>query len=223
VPDAPAAPCAKVESTGVEATGPPDSPGIPARNGFNGLCRALLGDRALLPPSFADMWLVRAWLGRHASRELDASVGAPGPHDFAVRSHRLSSACRMTAHRFLRTRPAIPSHAQRCCVHRIPPRVRDDREPPLMWDETAAGIEVIWGRREQNYFRERDSTDPISASPSGKSHPTKSAAPVGAQPLIDAPIVREYCRTAVDGELPGASHSTQDSILVRRPNWHDRV
>ncbi|HKC00687.1 MAG TPA: hypothetical protein VKD23_18035, partial [Terriglobales bacterium] len=22
------------------------------------------------------------------------------------------------------------------CVHRIPPRVRDDREPPLEWDET---------------------------------------------------------------------------------------
>ena len=27
------------------------------------------------------------------SRELDASVGASGPHDFAVRSNRLSSAC----------------------------------------------------------------------------------------------------------------------------------
>ena len=27
------------------------TPGIPARNGFNGLCRALPGDRALLPPS----------------------------------------------------------------------------------------------------------------------------------------------------------------------------
>jgi hypothetical protein len=25
-------------------------------------------------------------------------------------------------------------------VHRIPPRVRDDREPPLMWDETALAI-----------------------------------------------------------------------------------
>src|SRR5258706_12256436 len=28
------------------------------------------------------------------SRELDASVGASGPHDFTVRSNRLSSACR---------------------------------------------------------------------------------------------------------------------------------
>ncbi len=30
---------------------PPKAPGIPARNGFNGVCRALPGDRALLPPS----------------------------------------------------------------------------------------------------------------------------------------------------------------------------
>ena len=29
-------------------------------------------------------------------------------------------------------------------VHRIPPRVRDDREPPLCWDGTAVNIEVIW-------------------------------------------------------------------------------
>ena len=50
------------------------------RNGFNGLFRALPGDRALLPPSPADI------------RKLDASVGASGPHDFAVRSRRRSSA-----------------------------------------------------------------------------------------------------------------------------------
>src|SRR3984893_592242 len=31
------------------------------------------------------------------------------------------------------TRPAIPSHAKRCRVHRDPPRVRDDRDTPLWW------------------------------------------------------------------------------------------
>jgi hypothetical protein len=41
------------ESTGVEAAGSPESPGIPARNGFNGVLRALPGDRAFLPPSSA--------------------------------------------------------------------------------------------------------------------------------------------------------------------------
>ena len=53
--------------------------------------------------------------------KLDASVEASGPHDFAVR---------LSAVRQKRIR-----------VHRIPPRVRDDREPPLMWDGTATDID----------------------------------------------------------------------------------
>jgi hypothetical protein len=55
VPAAPAASCAMVEvaheRSHHRSTG---TPGIPARNGFNGLFRALPGDRALLSPSFAD-------------------------------------------------------------------------------------------------------------------------------------------------------------------------
>jgi acyl-CoA synthetase (AMP-forming)/AMP-acid ligase II len=42
-----------VERTRV-TTSTPESPGIPARNGFNSVCRALPGDRAVLPPSPAD-------------------------------------------------------------------------------------------------------------------------------------------------------------------------
>src|ERR1700738_3079989 len=38
-----------VERTRV-TTSTPESPDVPARNGFNGLLRALPGDRALLPP-----------------------------------------------------------------------------------------------------------------------------------------------------------------------------
>ena len=57
------------------------TPGIPARNGFNGFLRALPGDRALLSPS----------PGTISCAELDASVGASGPHDFAVRKHAPSS------------------------------------------------------------------------------------------------------------------------------------
>src|ERR1700694_5519072 len=58
MPNAPAASCAMivVERTRV-TTSTPESPGIPARNGFNGFLRALLSDRALLPPSLADMVL----------------------------------------------------------------------------------------------------------------------------------------------------------------------
>jgi hypothetical protein len=66
-------------------------------------------------------------------RELDAGVEASGPHDFTVRKAS-----------------ALVSSA--ACVHRIPPRVRDDRDTPLMWDETAKLIEVIWVKREEEYF-----------------------------------------------------------------------
>ena len=51
-----------------------------------------------------------------ASQELDTSVGVSGPHDFAVRL----SAIRQ-------------KHIR---VHRIPSRVRDDRDTPLEWNET---------------------------------------------------------------------------------------
>src|SRR6202041_3297075 len=40
-------------------------------------------------------------------------------------------------------------------VHRIPPRVRDDREPPLKWDGTAVICEVIWVWREEEIFLRR--------------------------------------------------------------------
>src|SRR5258705_1575043 len=72
-----------VESTRV-TTSTPESPGIPARNGFNGFLRALPGDRAVLPPSPADMFCLSP-VGPTRLRKLDASVGASGPHDFAVR------------------------------------------------------------------------------------------------------------------------------------------
>jgi len=41
---------------------------------------------------------------------------------------------------------------QHVSVHRIPPRVRDDRDTPLEWDETAALMDLIWGNREGIYF-----------------------------------------------------------------------
>ena len=54
------------------------------------------------------------------------------------------------------------SHAQHCCVHRISSRVRDDRDTPLVWDETAAVIEVIWVGAEQKNFLLWDSTAAIT-------------------------------------------------------------
>ena len=57
------------ESTGVEAAGSPESPGIPARDGFNGFLRALPGDRAFLPPSSARRGSVFANLAPASGRQ----------------------------------------------------------------------------------------------------------------------------------------------------------
>jgi hypothetical protein len=122
-PDAPAAACAKIESK--KHTRQSGHTGITRhslRNGFNGFLRALPGDRAFLPPSPVKI----------AFHELDASVGASGPHDFSVRFRTV--------------------RYRRFHVHRIPSRVRDDREPPLEWDRTAANIPMIWYFGKTEYF-----------------------------------------------------------------------
>ena len=69
-------------------------------------------------------------LGRHAFRHLDASVGASGPHDFAVRKLHHSSARRSIAHR--PKGPALPSHAAltQTASTASRPAFRDDRERP---------------------------------------------------------------------------------------------
>ena len=73
----------------------------------------------------------------------------------------LSSAHLVIAHGFKRTRPAIPSRAKRCRVHRIPPRVRDDRDTPLLWGGMARVLEVIWVSRKPKYFCKEDWTTQI--------------------------------------------------------------
>jgi hypothetical protein len=112
------------------------------RGGFNGVLRALPGDRAFLPPSPRGPVACRTRSGRQASAQLDASIGASGPHDFSVRGglpqkpldelgtglaeafakavQRRSSARRGVAHGFS-SAPCDPrSRARRCRVHRIP-------------------------------------------------------------------------------------------------------
>jgi hypothetical protein len=56
-------------------------------------------------------------LAKLLPQNLNASVEASGPHDFAVRIRAVRQ--------------------QHIRVHRIPPRVSDDRDTPLWWDETA--------------------------------------------------------------------------------------
>src|ERR1700674_703157 len=84
------------------------------RNGFNGFLRALPGDRACLPPSPPRSLL------------LENLTPASGRQDHTA-SPSASHAIRLLT----------------CRVHRIPSRVRDDREPPLQWDETTTDKQVI--------------------------------------------------------------------------------
>src|ERR1700680_4461139 len=85
----------------------------------------LPGDRACLPPSSAEM----------ASANL---MPASGHQD-----HTTSP----SASRAIRQR--------RISVHRIPPRVRDDREPPLQRNGRAGVLDLIWVKREAEYFCEK--------------------------------------------------------------------
>jgi hypothetical protein len=77
-------------------------------------------------------------------RQLDASVGASGPHDFAVRRlHPSSSRC--------------------ICVHRIPlPTSVTIAKRPSSGNRMAGDMDVIWGRREAKYFLGEDWTGSIS-------------------------------------------------------------
>jgi hypothetical protein len=142
-------------------TSTPKSPGIPARNGFNGLLRTLPGDRALLPPSPCGLKVLS-----------DPVEPNEPPQDLTPASRRQdhttspSASSAVVLHAANRSRrairPALASHAQHCRVHRISSRVRDDRDTPLVWDETAAVIEVIWVGAEQENFLLWDSTAPIT-------------------------------------------------------------
>jgi hypothetical protein len=96
------------------------------RNGFNGLLRALLGDRAFLPPSPA----------RRGTRLRELERQRRG-----VRTTRLRRPQRV---RF------VPRTATSTASHR---NVRDDRDPPLIRGETGGVKALIWVRREAEYFR----------------------------------------------------------------------
>jgi hypothetical protein len=83
------------------------SPGIPARNGFNGFLRALPGDRAFLSPSLAD-----------TSANLTPA------------SRRQDHTTSPSARRALSSEAPLASTASR-------PAFRDDRDTPLEWGGTA--------------------------------------------------------------------------------------
>jgi hypothetical protein len=171
------------------------TPGIPARNGFNGVCRALPSDRAFLPLSSADQGFVEARLGSQNLRELDASVGAPGPHDFAVRRNVPRPPARVSL-TDLSIRPAIPSRARRCRVHRIPhPTSVTIAKRPFVWDGMADVVEMIWGARKPIYFFDRDWTAQIRLRNHNKSPGIRDGLKPKPAARCDVPE-QDYCIAA---------------------------
>src|SRR5882762_5236920 len=119
------------------------------------------------------MWLVRARLGRLCLRELDASVGASGPHDFAVRSNisRPRAVDRSQIFRFALRSHRAQNAAASTASH---PAFRDDHDTPLFRGGMRKVLDVIWGGRKRKYFFKRDSTQncPTGKSPRRREPPS---------------------------------------------------
>ena len=136
-----------------------------------------------MPPSSAKI----------ASRELDASVGASGPHDFTVR--KVSALVFGAA-----------------CVHRIPSRVRDDREPPLC-GTGRCGYKVIWDFGKPEYFCKRGWTEEFENNevicPSGGGMHAGQAPEVGSGTFD----VRSLPDSGVKADMPEAPVCTKTRSL----------
>jgi hypothetical protein len=117
-----------VERTRV-TTSTPESPGIPARNGFNGFLRALPGDRAVLPPSLTD-----------CSANLTPASGR--------QDHTTSPSASASFVRALRAPDAAASTASRSYV-------RDDRETPLCVGRDVGSCRDDLGLRGSGIFLRR--------------------------------------------------------------------
>src|SRR3981189_1400618 len=121
-----------VERTRV-TTSTPESPAVPARNGFNGLLRALPGDRALLPPSPADMVLSKPGRADLTSANL---TPASGRQDHTTSPHATTSLVRSLCDRSQAVKPALQPFARKTLPrppHPIPTYLTI-RIRPSLWD-----------------------------------------------------------------------------------------
>jgi hypothetical protein len=149
VSNAPAASCAKIESTRVSHHRFAGSVRLSPRNGFNGFLRDLPGDRALLPPSLRG-------LAHHDPVGPETSpqnlTPASGRQDHTTSpSATTSFVCTLRLAHDPKEPPCNHCACRRCRVHRVPPRVRDDREPPL-WGRDGAVVLLILASAEAEYF-----------------------------------------------------------------------
>src|SRR5450755_1869274 len=119
-----------------------EAPETSPRNDFNSLLRAPPGTGLSCPRHPPRLHASQpVWAPRDHASKLDASVGAPGPHGFAVRNN----AARLARH----SRPltSCPAHAISCAHDTIAStashlHVRDDRDTPL-FDEAGCAKYTI--------------------------------------------------------------------------------
>jgi hypothetical protein len=137
----------------VVTTSTPDHPAFPAQ-WFYGLCRALPGDEFVFVtvapridggPNPVGLDVTSTGLGisngcqdhtvlPYAATSTNASASHVLPAEILAKALKRRSSC-APYERSRETRPAITSRARRCRVHRILPRVRDDRDTPLCGED----------------------------------------------------------------------------------------
>jgi hypothetical protein len=161
-------PLCNVESTGVEATGTPEHPASPAQ-WFYGLCRALPGDRALLPPSSRGLRFCHCPVG--PIKPPQDLTPASGRQDHTILPSATASLVRVLviAHRLLENPPCNPAARSTLPRPSHPaPNVRDDHDTPLLWDGIRKVLEMIWGVWKGKYFLQRGLDTPVNKPPDGQ-------------------------------------------------------
>jgi hypothetical protein len=150
-----------VESTRV-TTSTPESPGIPARNGFTTYF-VLPGDRALLPPSLAECAACPRPVGPTCLPQ--NLTPASGRQDHTI----LPSAASISRQRAV-DRSQVPKNPPcnpiaRKTLPRPPhpaPTSVTIAKRPSVWDGMRNVLDVIWGVRKQKYFCIQDWTGQIT-------------------------------------------------------------
>ena len=154
-----------VESTRV-TTSTPESPGIPARNGFNGFLRALPGDRALLPPSLADMVLSKPGRADRTSANL---TPASGRQDHTTSPYATTSLVRVLVDRSQIFQPALRSRcAQNAAASTAsrPAFVTMANAPLVGWDGGSCSSDL--GGVGMEIFLQRGLDSPFNKRPDGQ-------------------------------------------------------
>src|SRR5713226_9519891 len=169
VPAAPAASCAlcigKKHTSNNEYTG---TPGIPARNGFNGLCRALPGDRALLPPSSRGYLACPHPVGPTCLPQ--NLTPASGRQDHTILPSAATSLVSALFDRSQVFRLALRSHRAKNAAASTAsrPYVRDDRETPLCVGRDAQSSRRDLGGAKTEIFLQRGLDTPVNKPPDGQ-------------------------------------------------------